>query len=85
VVKATWWRVFTQRGTLSGWIKAAGVPIRGQSRSAVTVPPVGETPEQEVARLRTRVVELEDAARKVNTERDILRAAAKYVAWETNW
>ncbi|WP_425458012.1 IS3 family transposase [Actinotalea subterranea] len=64
--------------TLSGWIKAAGVPIRGQSRSRSSAPPPGETPEAEVARLRARVGELEAEARKLDTERQILRAAAKY-------
>ena len=71
--------------TLSNWIKAAGVPIRGQSRPARTGPPGGLTPEEEVVRLRARVGELEAEARKVNAERDILRAAAKYFAGETNW
>ena len=36
-------------------------------------------------RLRARVGELEANERKLNTERDILRAAAKYFAGETNW
>ncbi len=72
--------------TLSNWIKAAGVPIRGQSRARSSAPPPGgETPEQEVARLRARVGELEAEARKLDTERQILRAAAKYFAGETNW
>ena len=40
---------------------------------------------QEVARLRARVRELEANERKLSTEREILRAAAKYFAGETNW
>ena len=44
-----------------------------------------ETPEHEAARLRARVRELEAESVKLNTERDILRAAAKYFAGETNW
>ncbi len=71
--------------TLSGWIKAAGVPIRGQSRPAATAPPPDESPEQEVVRLRARVAALEDSERTLTSERDILRAAAKYFAGETNW
>jgi transposase len=71
--------------TLSGWIKAAGVPIRGHSRPATPVPPSLESPEQEVARLRARVAELEGEQRKLTTEREILRQAAKYFAGETNW
>jgi transposase len=35
--------------------------------------------------LRARVGELEAESVKLNTERDILRAAAKYFAGETNW
>ena len=44
-----------------------------------------ETPEQEASQLRARVRELEAESVKLNTERDILRAAAKYFAGETNW
>ena len=44
-----------------------------------------ETPEQELARLRARVAELEASERKLTTEREILRSAAKYFAGETNW
>ncbi len=71
--------------TLSSWLRAAGVAVRGQSRPASGSPPPGETPEQELLRLRARVRELEDERRKLDTERDILRAAAKYFAGETNW
>ena len=59
--------------TLSAWLKAAGA-TRGD-----------ETPAQELERLRSRVRELEDEQRKLNTEREILRAAAKYFAGETRW
>jgi transposase len=48
-------------------------------------PPPDESPEQEVVRLRVRVQVLEDAERTLTSERDILRAAAKYFAGETNW
>jgi transposase len=44
-----------------------------------------ESPEQELARLRARVVELEASEKKLTTEREILRSAAKYFAGETNW
>jgi transposase len=73
-------------GTLSAWLKAAGVELhrRPGGRSG-TPPPGGETAEQELARLRSRVAELEADARKLNSERDILRAAAKYFAGETRW
>ena len=48
-------------------------------------PVPGETSEQELARLRARVAELEASERKLTTEREILRSAAKYFAGETNW
>jgi transposase len=71
---------------LSAWLKAAGVAVRGHGpRPDTSPPPGGETPGQEVARLRERVRELEASERKLTTEREILRAAAKYFAGETNW
>jgi transposase len=72
--------------TLSAWLKAAGVPLHSRTSGGRTDPPPdGETPDQELARLRARVAELEAAERKLNSERDILRAAAKYFAGETRW
>jgi transposase len=72
--------------TLSGWLKAAGVPIRGRHpRSDGEPPPGGETADQELARLRARVAELEADQRNLGAERDILRAAARYFAGETRW
>lgn len=72
--------------TLSAWLKADGVPVRGRTPKD---PPEGahgpETPAQELARLRSRVRELEDRERLLSTERDILRRAAKYFAGETRW
>ena len=44
------------------------------SRAAGAVP--GETPEQELVRLRARVAELEASEQKLTTEREILRSAA---------
>jgi transposase len=67
--------------TLSVWIKTAGVPIRGR-HAGQQVEPDGPG---EVARLRARVSELEAAGRTLATERDILRAAAKYFAGERTW
>ena len=71
--------------TLSAWLKAAGVPVRRHPRPDDGSPPAGEGPGQELARLRARVAELEADQRKLNSERDILRAAAKYFAGETRW
>ena len=72
-------------GTLSAWLRAAGVEVHRRPGGRSGPPPDGETPEQELARLRARVGELEADARKLNSERDILRAAAKYFAGETRW
>jgi transposase len=69
--------------TLSGWVRAAGVPIRGARSCSAPIPPPEES--DEIARLRARVAELEANERTLATERDILRAAAKYFAGETNW
>jgi transposase len=72
-------------GTLSAWLKAAGVEVHRRPGGRSGPPPDGQTPEQELARLRVRVSELEADQRKLNSERDILRAAAKYFAGETRW
>ena len=71
-------------GSLSAWLKAAGVAIRTHGPTAAA-PGAAETPQQEATRLRARVRVLEAESVKLNTERDILRAAAKYFAGETNW
>ena len=71
--------------TLSAWLKAAGVPLHSRTSGGRTGPPDEEAADEELARLRARVAELEAAERKLGTERDILRAAAKYFAGETRW
>lgn len=71
-------------GSLSAWLKNAGVPIRRPGTPAPPPEP-SETPEQEAIRLRGEVCELRAEKSKLETERDILRSAAKYFAGETNW
>ena len=72
--------------TLSAWCKAAGVAIRHRRPGSAQVPAPGtETAEQELARLRAQVKDLQAEKTKLATERDILRSAAKYFAGETNW
>ncbi|MFF3178383.1 IS3 family transposase [Rhodococcus pyridinivorans] len=65
--------------TLSTWLKAAGVAVRGRTPKD---PPEGscgpESPAQELARLRREVADLKAAKDLLSTERDILRRAAKY-------
>lgn len=61
-------------------------PQRSRPASGTgSAPRTPETAEQELARLRARVAELEASERKLTTEREILRSAAKYFAGETNW
>ncbi|MGW2610369.1 hypothetical protein ACWC4A_39275 [Streptomyces mirabilis] len=82
------------------WSRPAAVPLRewalrdrerrgitaavakgAQPREAVP----SADPDERVWRLEARGDELEASERKLATERDILREAAKYLAGETNW
>ncbi|MET9465415.1 transposase [Streptomyces sp. NPDC006544] len=78
------------RATLREWVlrdrtrrgvAAASVKPAVGHRAAVTP----SDPEERVRQLEARVAELEASGRKLATERDILRKAAKYFAGETNW
>ncbi len=87
------------RGTLRHWLDVHGTgkkiaadgtltssPLKPTSVASSVAPvDVDETPEQRIARLEGRVVELENETTKLSTEREILRQAAKYFAGETNW
>lgn len=44
-----------------------------------------ETPDQKIARLEVELAKERAEKRKLQTEKEILRAAAKYFAGETNW
>lgn len=82
------------RGTLAAWVTTFG---RRTTAAATGSPPTtgssgspgsdGRVESQTVklARLEARVRELEAETTKLNTEREILRSAAKYFAGETNW
>jgi transposase len=90
-----------ERGTLRHWLELYGTgkktaadgtltqsplkPFDSSSSSPVAGPVPGETPEQELVRLRARVAELEASEQKLTAEREILRSAAKYFAGETRW
>ncbi|MCY0963130.1 transposase [Streptomyces sp. H27-H5] len=78
------------RATLREWVlrdrERRGVtaaPAKPTARHRAVVPPAD--PDERVRRLEARVAELEASERKLATERDILRKAAKYFAGETNW
>lgn len=78
------------RATLREWV------LRDRERRGVTTtaakPGVqpgtaapSDAPDERIRQLEARVAELEASERKLATERDILRKAAKYFAGETNW
>ncbi|MDH6221456.1 transposase-like protein [Streptomyces pseudovenezuelae] len=78
------------RATLREWV------LRDRERRGITAAvakpggPPGEAvpsvdPDERVRQLEARVAEFEASERKLATERDILRRAAKYFAGETNW
>lgn len=77
------------RGSLRNWV------LRNRERRGVTSPTrasveapasrADSEPDERIRRLEARVRELEASERKLATERDILRKAAKYFAGETNW
>lgn len=74
------------RGTLSDWVKTFGT---GSTTAPITPPrtPAGrsETQAEKVARLEAENAALRAEKAKVETEKKILRQAAKYFAGETNW
>jgi len=74
------------RGTLADWVKTFGT---GSTTAPITSPrtPTGraETPAEKVARLEAENAQLKADMAKVETEKRILRQAAKYFAGETNW
>ncbi|MFF9128504.1 transposase [Streptomyces sp. NPDC014889] len=69
-----------RRGVAAATPSAGGTPA---ARAGKTVP--SADPDERIRQLEARVAELEASERKLATERDILRRAAKYFAGETNW
>lgn len=77
-------------GTLSAWLRAAGVTTAptaagradGGGSGGSGVP---ETPAEELERLRVENQRLRADKSLLETEREILRKAAKYFAGETTW
>ena len=89
-----------ERATLKRWVGLCGTgkktgtdgststssssPAR-TSGNAQAGPARPESPAAKIARLEARVAELEASEKKLATEREILRSAAKYFAGETRW
>jgi transposase len=82
------------RGTLREWVlrdrDRRGLAPTDARRAGMTPARAGQAaasddPDERIRQLEARVAELEASERKLATERDILRKAAKYFAGETNW
>ena len=75
------------RSALETWVAKYGTGARAPKPSATTAARVSdtETPEDTIERLETQLATSKAETRKLITERDILRQAAKYFAGETNW
>jgi transposase len=81
------------RQTLQVWVRAldpgpmspSSRPSSGAAARQGQRAGRAESAEAELASLRARVAALETENVKLETERDILRQAAKYFAGETNW
>lgn len=94
---ATYKRIATDlginRNTLRNWVlrdrerRSAGPDAVRDTRPAPRAPQTtpSSEPDERIRQLEARVAELEASERKLATERDILRKAAKYFAGETNW
>ena len=74
------------RGTLADWVKVLGSGVRttGATRPSPAAPD-GESTAARIARLEADNARLRADKARIETERDILRKAAKYFAGETNW
>ena len=74
------------RETLRGWARAYGSHKRSAPMGdALKAPGAGQSPAERIAVLEAENASLRAETRKLSTERDILRTAAKYFAGETRW
>ena len=76
------------RGTLQNWVRALGAGTtvtRGTPPSVASGLGRSESQAARIARLEAELAAERVERNKLETERDILRSAAKYFAGETNW
>jgi len=73
------------RGTLALWVKDLGNGRRANDGPTPLTPASGESAAVRIARLEAENARLRADKARIETERDILRKAAKYFAGETNW
>ncbi|GAA2779776.1 hypothetical protein GCM10010441_00570 [Kitasatospora paracochleata] len=66
-------------------VAPTGPRAGGTTTARALQPAASDDPNERIRQLEARVAELEASERKLATERDILRKAAKYFAGETNW
>jgi transposase len=73
------------RTTPDGTRSRSARSVRAPREKSGEVPAADETPEQRLARLEAENKALRAEKSKLETEREILRQAAKYFAGETRW
>lgn len=67
------------------WVKLYGTGRRTAGLPSAGPVAAAETPMERIARLEAENLALRTERTKLQTEKEILRAAAKYFAGETNW
>ena len=73
------------RSALDTWVAKYGTGVRAPAAAPPPATSDVDSPEVRIARLESQLVAAKAETRKLATERDILRQAAKYFAGETNW
>ncbi|MET4783557.1 transposase [Glaciihabitans sp. UYNi722] len=73
------------RGALKEWVGNLGSGMITVGASTVSTVGRPESQPARIVRLETELSASRSEKRKLETERDILRQAAKYFAGETNW
>lgn len=73
------------RETLRVWVKTFGTGVKSSPGAGSGAEVVPESDAARIARLEAELAAERAEVRKLSTERDILRSAAKYFAGETRW